>query len=132
MILVMSKRASIYEGTDYQSEYPKPDEQIFKQCDVCGDSICVNNWPDKKSRTPKFKGLVVCVTCDPRPADQRYMKEGYRILHPDRVRIIKMALITKWAASQKCQKYPDELGIGTFVPNCKCVTCVAGQLFPPF
>lgn len=128
----MISRGEIYKGPEHASPYPGPDEHIRKNCDVCGDSMIVNNWPDKKPRTPKFKGLIVCVGCDPRSAAQRYLKEGYQVIHPDRLRIIKLALITKWASTQRCLKNPDEPGLGTFVPNCKCVTCVAGQLFPPF
>ena len=45
----------------------------YKNCEYCGRSIMVNNYDDKKSRTPKFLGLVICPWCDPRHVDDRWV-----------------------------------------------------------
>lgn len=116
----------IYAGDNYESPYPTPAEQIHKKCDICGLDMVVNNWADGKSRTPMYKGFVVCVTCDPRHIDDIYMKEGYRILHPRRLRIIKMAQVTRALSGVPCIRRPiGDVGCG------KCAECVALKLFPP-
>ena len=101
---------------------------LYKMCDICDRPFLVNNWPDKKPRTPKFKKFIVCLDCDPRFAQDRYMNDGYRIGHPARLRIINIAQVARALAARPCKKAPPE----TFIPNCKCPECVAGKLFPPF
>lgn len=61
---------------------------IHKACDYCGYSMVVNNYEDRKPRTPKFMGLVICPRCDPRHFDDRRLwRDGVsgtkpRIAHP--------------------------------------------------
>lgn len=119
----MGKRDGIYDGVDYQSPYPTPAEQVHKACEICGIDMVVNNWDDKKSRTPKFLGFVVCVDCDPRAVDEHYLKEGYKIMFPRRLRVIRLAQVTRALARHGCLK-PME-GV-----TCKCAGCAAGRLFP--
>lgn len=121
----MAKRDAHYEGQQYDSTYPTHEEMVWKQCEVCGSEICVNNWPDKKNRTPKYKGLIVCPECDPRHPEDRYMKEGYRVLHRRRARIIALARIAQAASQKPCVK-------GDFGTNCRCFSCTARKFFPPF
>lgn len=45
----------------------------YANCDYCGRQIMVNNYDDKKSRTPRFLGLVICAWCDPRHTDDRWV-----------------------------------------------------------
>lgn len=45
----------------------------YKDCGYCGRTIMVNNYDDKKSRTPMFLGLVICPWCEPRHMDDRQM-----------------------------------------------------------
>jgi len=45
----------------------------YKDCEYCGRTIMVNNYDDKKSRTPMFLGLVICPWCDPRHIDDRQL-----------------------------------------------------------
>lgn len=95
-------------------------DAIWKRCDVCGLHFVVNaGFEDRKPRTPKFKGLVVCLDCDPRHREDRYLKEGYRVIHPRRMRVIAMALIAKNLAGKKCLSGKKK---------CKCVNCVARKL----
>lgn len=94
-------------------------DAVWKTCDICGRANMVNNWPDRKPRTPKIYGFVVCVECDPRHYDDRYMKEGYRILHKDRLRIIQLARVTRATAKEKCLSGRQ---------GCKCHHCAAARL----
>lgn len=45
---------------------------VYKQCGYCDRRICVNNYDDRKSRTPMFMGFIVCPYCDPRHIDDRW------------------------------------------------------------
>lgn len=99
-------------------------EKVYKVCDICGLPICVNNYPDGKSRTPRFKKFIVCPGCDPRHPDDKFMKQGARILHPTRLRVIHFAMIARALAARPCSKNREY--------GCKCPECVAGKLFPPF
>lgn len=121
----MAKRDAHYAGQNYESDYPDPEDHIRVNCEVCGSSMVINNWPDKKKRTPKYKELVICPECDPRHPADRYLKKGYRVLHKRRVRITTLALIARAASHQPCAK-------GTFDADCRCHTCIARRLFPPF
>jgi len=120
----MAKRDDYYEGLQYQAnDFPTQDEMKLKQCDICGLAMAINNWPDGKSRTPTFKDFVICVECDPRHVDDRYVKKGYRILHPRRLRAIHFAQISRAMGKRPCMR-GEELGCGT------CPACAARKLFP--
>lgn len=93
---------------------------IYKQCGICGNKFCVNNWFDNRPRTPRLAEFIVCPDCDPRHVDDRYRAEGYRILHPRRLRLIRMAQITRVMSTQPCLKEGKN--------KCKCVTCTARKL----
>jgi hypothetical protein len=98
-------------------------------CEICERPFCVNaGFEDRKPRTPKYKGLVICPDCDPRHHQDRYLKEGYRIAHRHRLRIIQMAQVCQALATRPCRKAEP----GSFIPKCRCPECVAGKLFPPF
>lgn len=99
--------------------------KIYKTCDICDRPFCVNNYDDKKSRTPKYKDFVICVECDPRHPEDRWVKERPRILWKNRLRIVHFAMISRALAARPCSKPPAKLG-------CKCPECVAGKLMPPF
>lgn len=47
--------------------------QIWKKCEYCDRDICVNNHDDRKPRTPKFLGLIICPSCDPRHPDDKWL-----------------------------------------------------------
>lgn len=125
----MGKRDAMYSEEVFDSPYPAEEDLIYKQCDICGLAIAVNNWPDGKSRTPRFKKLIVCVDCDPRNIFDRYLKEGYRIMFPDRLRIIKLAQVTRALSNHGCLKKGDD---GLTKSGCKCAGCTAEKLMPPF
>lgn len=119
----MARRDAHYAGQHYESDYPDQDAMIHKRCQICGLDIVINNWPDKKSRTPKYKGFIVCPDCDPRHPADRYMKEGHRVLHRRRARIIALAQVTSAASKQFCRA-------GGGKADCRCFTCAARKLFP--
>ena len=58
---------------------------IKVMCEYCGFQMVVNNYPDKKSRTPKFFGLPICPMCDPRASTERWDKDA-RIVFPIKYR----------------------------------------------
>lgn len=95
-------------------------DAIWKQCGVCGLKIMVNNYGDRKPRTPRLAGMVICTDCDPRHIDDRHLKEGYRLLHPRRVRILRMAQITRAMATQPCMREGKK--------KCKCPACTARKV----
>lgn len=106
-------------------EFLNTSENLYVHCNICGNPFCVNNaFEDRKPRTPKYKDFIVCLMCDPRHIDDRYMKEGYRILHRGRLRIIQMAQVVRQATKWECRN-PDKL-------KCNCASCVARKLMPPF
>lgn len=35
----------------------------FKRCELCGFLFCVNNYEDRRSRTPKAFGRPICAWC---------------------------------------------------------------------
>ena len=98
---------------------------LYAICDICNRPFLVNQFEDHKPRTPKYKNFVICIMCDPRHLDDRYMKTGYRMIHPAKQRIVAMAMIARALATRRCSK-PER----SFF--CKCPECVAGKLFPPF
>lgn len=103
---------------------------VYKLCDVCAIPFCVNNWDDRKARTPRFKGFVVCSNCDPRAVPDRYMKEGYRVIWPGRLRVIRYAQITRAMSIYGCINMEGPEGEGWSPTNCKCAGCAAQKFFP--
>jgi hypothetical protein len=99
--------------------------KVYKLCEICERPFCINNWDDKKKRTPRMFKFIICPDCDPRHPDDRYMKEGWRILQKHKLRIVRYAQVTRAMSLKPCL-YID------YRPNCKCAACVAGKLMPPF
>lgn len=114
----MGKRTAVYaEG--WTSVYPNNQEQIWKTCEFCGLKICINNYPDKKPRTPKLWGMVICVDCDPRPMDDRWKKKGARISHPRRLRRCQSVRLVALMAKRGCDHKEHDP---------KCFFCVAKKV----
>lgn len=42
-------------------------------CEYCARLFCNNNYDDRKARTSKFLGLIICIQCDPRAYDDRWL-----------------------------------------------------------
>lgn len=113
----MGKRTEVYlEGV---SPYPSSWEQIKKPCDFCGLEIVVNNFPDKRPRTPKLWGMVICVDCDPRHIDDRWKKKGARVIHPRRLLKCQSVRLTKLLAKRGCDHEEHDP---------KCFACVAKKV----
>ena len=126
----MAKRDNIYANDWESALYPPREDMIHKNCDICGRDIVVNNWPDRKSRTPKFKSFVICPWCDPRHPEDRYLKEGYRILHPERLRVIRFAQVTRAMSLHGCINKEGPEGEDWPPENCKCAGCASRKLMP--
>lgn len=43
----------------------------YKECDLCGESIVINNYPDHRPRTPKVLKRVCCPWCEDRNGKRR-------------------------------------------------------------
>ena len=113
------KRYRTYHTKPYSQELAES-PLIWKMCDICGLLICVNNYEDRKARTPRFRDFIVCGDCDPRAIDDRWEKKHYRIAHRRRLRIIQMAQVARAMKSKPCSTDKDD---------CTCVSCVARKLF---
>lgn len=97
--------------------------KIWKDCEFCGRSICVNNYEDRKSRTPKLAGKVICPWCTPISAiDHKTVKNKikYRTL-------MSWALVEKLADMNYCFKDP-EFAEERQAQGCKCLGCSAVKL----
>lgn len=81
--------------------------QVWKTCEYCGRSICINNYDDRKSRTPRFLGMVICVWCDPRVIEDRWLWRDTtsgakpRIAYPMRYRTVICTYLVRIAAKDK-------------------------------
>lgn len=105
---------------------------LYKVCGICGEPFCINNtkWNDGQSRTPRFKGFVICPICDPRHPDDRYMKEGYRVSQPVKLRVIRYAQVTRAMSIHGCINLTkfDHEDNGIPSDKCKCAGCAAVKL----
>lgn len=90
---------------------------LYRLCEVCARPMCVTNGVDRKPRTPKLKKIAICPSCDPRHPEDRHLHASYRVLHPDRLRIFKMYLVTRMVMTRD-----DSHG------DCKCIHCVARRI----
>lgn len=120
--------AKRYPLTDERWKQLTESDAIYKRCDICGTPVNVNNWPDRKPRTPTIKDFVVCPNCDPRAVDDRYKKKGYRIMFRTRMRVIHFAMIVRAMKKYGCLKLD---GKGDITIGCKCAGCAAAKMFPP-
>lgn len=93
---------------------------VWKRCGVCGLKFVVNNWADHKPRTPKLANVIVCMDCDPRHVEDRYLKENYRLVHHGKLRIFRMSQIVKSMATHPCMKKGKK--------KCKCPACTARKV----
>lgn len=84
---------------------------VWKHCGYCDRSICVNNYDDRKARTPKFMGFIICPVCDPRHIDDRWQwRDGVagakpRITNPVLYRTIISVYIVKLLAGARPDRY---------------------------
>jgi len=103
----------------------KNSDELWVFCEICNRPFCVNNgFEDRKPRTPRYKNFIICINCDPRHPDDRYKKQGYRIMSKPKLRLVQMAQIVRSLTTQQCLN-PNKI-------KCNCAVCVAKKLFPPF
>lgn len=98
----------------------------WKTCDVCGNHFCVNcGWEDRKPRTPKYQGFVICPNCDPREYDPHYPFLGDQIRRTRRgrfcYRVVMMMVVIRILAKRDCERFEDK-------SNCKCLPCTARKI----
>lgn len=86
------------------------DWRIWKTCELCGIRFVVNNWPDKKPRTPRIFKRIVCAWC-----------RGRR----GKLRMAEHILVERMADLQ-CLNNPGDTHDDD--PDCKCVRCIANRL----
>jgi len=100
-------------------------DTLWVFCDICKRPFVVNaGFEDRKPRTPRYKDFIICIQCDPRHPDDRFMKQGWRIMSKPKLRIVQMAQIVRQMGTWEC-KNPNKI-------KCNCAVCVAKKLFPPF
>lgn len=80
----------------------------YADCEYCDRTIMVNNYDDRKSRTPRFLGLVICPWCDPRHPDDRVL--WMRDTKGDRPRmtypVLYRTIISTWLIRQMVRGVP--------------------------
>ena len=78
-------------------------------CEYCGFQMVVNNYEDRKSRTPKFFGLPICPSCDPRALSERWDKNP-RIVFPIKYRTCaSVVLVRKLSQLQRSNANKDDI-----------------------
>lgn len=95
----MGSRAGIY---DIDTSWHKK-----VMCEYCGFQMVVNNYPDRKSRTPKFFGLPICVQCDPRALGERWDPKP-RISFPIKYRTCVSVVLVRKLMQQHPEFSPEE------------------------
>lgn len=120
-----SKRQSVYQPT--ADSITLPQNQITKECQFCGRTIVVNNYSDRKPRTPKIFDMAICPWCDPRHTDDRWIAKP-RIAKPVLWRTIASVRIAMKVARMGCLRALIEGRDSTPNPaECKCPGCVASK-----
>lgn len=66
----------------------------YKACFFCGKDFVVNNYDDRKSRTPKFKGHNICPWCTP------YSPLTGEVMHRTKYRTV-MSVVLMHQVSQR-------------------------------
>ncbi len=95
----------------------------WKHCEMCHTLFCVNcAWEDRKPRTPKFQGVVVCFNCDPRYAHevQGYPYMSTRIRSKVKYRAVMLLVLARILAKRPCERFNGE--------DCKCLPCTTRKL----
>lgn len=122
---ILLRAGDRYTTPDAFLQWLNNSPNLYAVCDVCHRDFCVNcGYEDGKPRTPKYKNFVICLTCDPRHPDDRW-DDKPRIVSRPKLRLVQMAQVVKAVANKPCFKAEP-----TF--PCKCPSCVAGKMFPPF
>lgn len=90
---------------------PQEQWRKFKPCTLCGGLFCVNNYEDRRSRTPKVFGRPICPWCSSRKGKLR-MAEHILV-----ERVADLPCLNNWEGDP----FDDD-------PSCKCVRCVANRI----
>lgn len=93
----------------------------FVNCDICGWEICVNNYPDRKSRIPKFMGVVLCGAC----RNRRTPLEKNRNTTYDFIKLYRFIQVFE---ARGCLRPKPRKKKGGFKPCGECVPCKAGEV----
>lgn len=85
--------------------------KVYKTCGYCSRDIMVNNYPDRKTRTPMFLGLVICPWCDPRHPEDRWLWRTKPKGEKPRItnRALYKTLMGRWLALQLTKATSDNL-----------------------
>lgn len=90
-----------------------PSWHIFKRCELCGHDFVVNNWEDKRPRTPRIFKRVCCPWCAGRRG---------------KLRMAEHILVERMAAHGcEFQDYAYPV-LRTDPTTCKCLFCIARRL----
>lgn len=84
---------------------------IFKECALCGRDFLVNNYEDRRPRTPKIFKRPVCPWCSERRGKLRLAE------HILVERMADLRCLNNWNGDP----HDDN-------PDCKCVRCIANRL----
>lgn len=84
---------------------------IYRRCELCGQRFVVNDYEDKRPRTPRIHNRICCPWCASRRGKLR-MAEHILV-----ERLADLRCINNWDGDP----HDDD-------PDCKCPRCVANRL----
>lgn len=91
--------------------------QKFKLCYFCGRSFCVNNYPDRKPRTPKFQKQPICPWCDCRSSTGK-------VKNIPKYKTLMSRIVADIVVTDRKTCLIDE-GVGG---DCTCMLCKLGRV----
>lgn len=94
-----------------QSPGGPEDWRRYKTCELCGLSFVVNNYEDRKSRTPRIFKRICCPWCASRRGKRRMVE------HIVFERVANLRCLNNWDGDP----FDDD-------PDCKCVRCIANRV----
>lgn len=94
-----------------QEQWSGQQKWIYKKCELCGTKFVVNNYEDRRPRTPRIFKRICCPWCQGRRGKLR-MAEHILV-----ERMADLKCLNNWDGDP----HDDD-------PDCKCVRCIANRL----
>lgn len=88
-----------------QEQWSGQQQWIYKKCELCGESFVVNNYEDRRPRTPRIFKRICCPWCAGRRGKLRMAEH----------------ILVERLAVHGCE---SEVAM----PMCKCLPCIARRL----
>src|SRR4249920_1474464 len=101
--------------------------RLERPCDLCGRSVCYNNFPDRRGRQKRYiyKGKFLCPYCDPRVLLRDGRRHETRVRNRRGYRTLMSVVLTERLSKEPCTDfihYDMTTECGT------CLPCMARKL----